>query len=142
MTTSELYKALKSVVLFIAPLMSMFMMNWRNKLGGSPPPLWGRIREGGARSRGLCAMTSILALLSATPTFAQSPLPAAKTQLTPFDVSAFPYRGEIPDKNMTFMDVVNGERLGHTSARGGVYWEDLTYSDRRTLLYIPRGFDI
>jgi pimeloyl-ACP methyl ester carboxylesterase len=42
---------------------------------------------------------------------------------------------------MIFMDVVNGERLGHTSLRGGVYWEDMTYSDRRSLLYIPRGFD-
>src|SRR5262249_56429504 len=34
------------------------------------------------------------------------------------------------------------ERRGHTSGRGGVYWEDLTYSDRRALLAIPRGFDI
>ena len=25
--------------------------------------------------------------------------------------------------------------------RGGVYWEDTTYSDRRVLLHIPRGFD-
>ncbi len=40
------------------------------------------------------------------------------------------------------LDVVNGERRGHTSLRGGVYWEDLTYSDRRVLLSIPRGFDI
>ncbi len=91
---------------------------------------------------GLCAMTTIIAMLSTTFAFAQSPLPAPKTQLVSFDISAFPYRGEVPDKNMPFMDVVNGERLGHTSARGGIYWEDLTYSDRRTLLYIPRGFDI
>ena len=25
--------------------------------------------------------------------------------------------------------------------RGGVYWEDITYSDRRALLHIPKGFD-
>src|SRR5262249_25266582 len=30
----------------------------------------------------------------------------------------------------------------HTSLRGGVYWEDLTYSDKRVLLSIPRGFDL
>ncbi|MEA2989956.1 MAG: hypothetical protein QOG83_2667 [Alphaproteobacteria bacterium] len=66
---------------------------------------------------------------------------AAKTQLVPFDISPFPYRGEIPDKNLPFMDVVNGERRGHTSPRGGIYWEDMTYSDRRVLLSIPRGFD-
>jgi hypothetical protein len=91
---------------------------------------------------GLCAVALISVLLSTIATLAQSPLPAAKTQLVPFDISAFPYRGEIPDKSMPFMDVVNGERLGHTSPRGGIYWEDMTYGDRRTLLAIPRGFDI
>jgi hypothetical protein len=30
----------------------------------------------------------------------------------------------------------------YTSLRGGIYWEDLTYSDKRVLLSIPRGFDI
>jgi hypothetical protein len=82
----------------------------------------------------------VLALLAA-PALAQSPMSATKTQLVPFDASPFPYRGIIPDKNIPFMDVVNGERHGHTSPRGGVYWEDLTYSDRRVLLSIPRGFD-
>jgi hypothetical protein len=81
------------------------------------------------------------ALLFATAAFAQAPMPAAKTQLVPFDVSPFPYRGEIPDKRVPFIDVVNGERHGHTAPRAGVYWEDLTYSDRRALLSIPRGFD-
>ena len=28
-----------------------------------------------------------------------------------------------------------------TTARGGTYWEDQTYSDQRVLLHIPRGFD-
>ena len=37
--------------------------------------------------------------------------------------------------------MIEGDRRGHTSPRGGVYWEDQTYSDRRSLLYIPRGFD-
>ena len=83
-----------------------------------------------------------LALLLATCAFAQTPMPAAKTQLAPFDTTPFPYSGPVPDKGITFLDVVNGERRGHTSLRGGVYWEDLTYSDRRVLLSIPRGFDI
>src|SRR5262249_54641729 len=72
----------------------------------------------------------------------QAPMPSTKIQLVPFDVSPFPYSGPMPDKNITFLDVVNGERRGHTSGRGGVYWEDLTYSDKRALLAIPRGFDI
>ncbi len=69
-------------------------------------------------------------------------MPAAKTQLVPFDVTPFPYSGPVPDKNITFLDVVNGERRGHTAPRGGVYWEDVTYSDKRVLLSIPRGFDV
>jgi hypothetical protein len=83
-----------------------------------------------------------LALLFTTAAFAQPPIPAAKTQLVPFDTTPFPYSGPVPDKGITFLDVVNGERRGHTSLRGGVYWEDVTYSDKRVLLLIPRGFDI
>src|SRR5262245_15074789 len=69
-------------------------------------------------------------------------MPAAKLQLVPFDTTPFPYSGIVPDKNVPFLDVVNGERRGHTSLRGGVYWEDATYSDKRVLLAIPRGFDL
>jgi hypothetical protein len=87
-------------------------------------------------------MMSVAAgLLLAPAALAQTPMPATKTSLVPFDVSPFPYRGIIPEKGVPFIDVVNGERHGHTSPRGGVYWEDLTYSDRRVLLSIPRGFD-
>jgi len=85
---------------------------------------------------------ALLASLFATAALAQAPMPSTKIQLVPFDNSPFPYTGPVPDKSMTFLDVVNGERRGHTSGRGGVYWEDLTYSDKRALLAIPRGFDI
>jgi hypothetical protein len=80
--------------------------------------------------------------LSVTAALAQSPMPAGKMQLVPFEITPFPYGGIVPDKGVPFLDVVNGERRGHTSLRGGVYWEDLTYSDRRVLLSIPRGFDL
>jgi hypothetical protein len=86
-------------------------------------------------------MTIAAGLLLAPAALAQTPMPATKTSLVPFDISPFPYRGIIPEKGIPFMDVVNGERHGHTSPRGGIYWEDLTYSDRRVLLSIPRGFD-
>jgi hypothetical protein len=87
-------------------------------------------------------MRVLVALMSGTAAPAQGPLPAAKLQLVPFDTSPFPYSGPVPDKNIAFLDVVNGERRGHTSPRGGVYWADVTYSDRRALLAIPRGFDL
>ena len=70
-----------------------------------------------------------------------SPMPAPKTALVPFEVSPFPYRGEVPEKNRMFLDVLEGDRRGHYSARGGTYWEDQTYSDQRVLLHIPKGFD-
>ena len=70
-----------------------------------------------------------------------APLPASKTALVPFEVTPFPYRGEVPDKNRPFLDVADGERHGHSTVRGGTYWEDQTYSDQRVLLHIPKGFD-
>ncbi|MFO1082275.1 MAG: alpha/beta hydrolase [Reyranellaceae bacterium] len=65
----------------------------------------------------------------------------AKLQLIGFDSSAFPYNGVVPDTRKPFLDVRDGGRRGHTSLRGEVYWENPTYSDRRSLLYLPPGFD-
>jgi hypothetical protein len=103
---------------------------------------WKRLRTGLAPLPTLQTIGAAFISLFATAALGQAPMPAAKTQLVPFDVTPFPYSGPVPDKNITFLDVVNGERRGHTSLRGGVYWEDLTYSDKRVLLSIPRGFDI
>ncbi len=64
-----------------------------------------------------------------------------RMQLVPFNASPFPYDGDIPGQNKPFLDVMSGGRRGHTSPRGGVYWEDATYSDRRVLLYVPPAFD-
>lgn len=68
-------------------------------------------------------------------------LPQAVRAIVPFKASPFPYRGPLPDGSGPFLDVVSGNRRGHTSPRGGVYWEDKTYSDRSTLLAVPRHFD-
>jgi hypothetical protein len=81
------------------------------------------------------------ATLAQAPKRELAPLSSPKIALVPFENSPFPYRGEVPEKSKPFIDVIEGDRLGHTSPRGGVYWEDQTYSDRRSLLYIPRGFD-
>ena len=68
-------------------------------------------------------------------------LKEAKTQLVAFDASPFPYRGFIPDTTRPFLDARDGKRRGHTTGRGDVYWEETTYSDRRSLLHLPQGFD-
>jgi hypothetical protein len=71
------------------------------------------------------------------------PLAEAKMAYVDFRNSPFPYRGIIPDKNIPFLDAVDGRRRGHTSPRAEtVYWEDQTYSDRHALIYFPAGFDL
>jgi hypothetical protein len=89
----------------------------------------------------LAVQATASAMSAPAPQRPLAPLVAAKAALVPFEHSPFPYRGEVPDKKVPFIDVTDGTRAGHTSTRGGVYWEDKTYSDRRSLLYIPRGFD-
>jgi len=92
----------------------------------------------------LVAISSLLqsaALSAPAPKRDLTPLAASKTTLVPFENSPFPYRGDVPEKKQPFLDVVDGDRRGHNSARGGTYWEDQTYSDQRVLLHIPRGFD-
>jgi hypothetical protein len=61
--------------------------------------------------------------------------------LVEFATSPFPYEGEIPGQGKPFLDTTDGMRRGHTSPRGGVYWLDQTYADRRVLLSIPAHFD-
>jgi hypothetical protein len=69
-----------------------------------------------------------------------------KAAMVAFEAAPFPYDGMIPGDadrdDAPFLDAKSGDRRGHTSPRGGIYWEDQTYSDRRTLLYIPPGFDL
>jgi hypothetical protein len=69
------------------------------------------------------------------------PIAEDRTALVAFDSSPFPFHGRVPGAPKPFMDVSDNGRLGHSSLRNGVLWEDQTYSDRRSLLFIPRGFD-
>ena len=70
----------------------------------------------------------------------------AKVEFAAFQNSAFPYRGLIPNYQETgrtrpFFDVDDNGRLGHSSPRGGLLWEDETYNDRTVLLAAPQNFD-
>jgi hypothetical protein len=71
------------------------------------------------------------------------PLKAPRGQFVAFDASPFPYNGRVPTTGQPFFDIVDEDgRRGHRSARDGVLWEDVTYSDRRSLLFMPQGFDV
>src|SRR5262245_1517315 len=54
---------------------------------------------------------------------------------------AFPYFGENPRSESAFLNVSSGERKGHRSYSGKVYWQDETYNDSRVLVHVPEHFD-
>lgn len=71
------------------------------------------------------------------------PVKNAKTALVPFDTAPFPYTGVVPSTGRPFLDVTTETgRKAHTTPFGRVLWQDQTYSDRRVLLHIPKGFDV
>jgi hypothetical protein len=69
------------------------------------------------------------------------PLKQARTKLIPFETAPFPYNGKERGTEQNFLNVSDGERKGHRSWRGGVYWANETYGDNRVLLHIPKGYN-
>jgi len=61
-----------------------------------------------------------------------------QTVLRTFKHAPFPL---IDSQAKTFFDVLAEGRRGHNSPRGGLLWEDTTYSDNRVLLTMPTDFD-
>lgn len=70
-----------------------------------------------------------------------APAGGMRQAIVEFATTPFPYDGEVPGQGKPFLDTVDGTRRGHTSPRGGLYWQDQTYQDRRVLMSIPPGFD-
>jgi hypothetical protein len=92
----------------------------------------------------ICSAAALLLLAACASAFGagpQWPLPATRAALIRFSTAPFPYHGTMPDGETPFFDTTDGERAGHTSGRAGVYWEDQTYADNRTLIAFPAGFD-
>jgi len=63
------------------------------------------------------------------------------TTLVNMKSSAFPYSGDNPASEAPFLNISKGDRRGHRSYSGRVYWQDETYSDSRVLVHIPENFD-
>ncbi|GLH77828.1 alpha/beta hydrolase [Bradyrhizobium sp. SSBR45G] len=63
------------------------------------------------------------------------------TTLVSMTSSAFPYFGNNPASDAPFLNVSSGERRGHRSFSGRVYWQDQTYNDSRVLVHVPEQFD-
>jgi hypothetical protein len=65
-----------------------------------------------------------------------------QTTLVGLKSSAFPYFGNNPHTDEPFLNITKGERKGHRSYGGRVYWQDETYNDNRVLMHVPENFDI
>jgi hypothetical protein len=63
------------------------------------------------------------------------------TTLVSMKSSAFPYYGNNPASEAPFLNVGGGDRKGHRSYSGRVYWQNQTYNDNRVLVHIPENFD-
>jgi hypothetical protein len=63
------------------------------------------------------------------------------TTLVSMKSSAFPYYGNNPGSDAPFLNISSGDRRGHRSYSGRVYWQDQTYNDSRVLMHIPENFD-
>jgi hypothetical protein len=73
------------------------------------------------------------------------PKPSERDELTTLvsmKSSAFPYYGNNPASDAPFLNAGSGDRRGHRSYSGRVYWQDETYNDSRVLVHIPENFDV
>jgi hypothetical protein len=84
--------------------------------------------------------SSQVALLE--PQLPASEAPRELTTLVSMKSSAFPYTGNNPTSDAPFLNVSNGDRRGHRSLSGRVYWQDQTYNDSRVLVHMPQNFDV
>ena len=64
------------------------------------------------------------------------------TTLVSMKSSAFPYFGTNPRSEEPFLNIAKGDRKGHRSYGGRVYWHDETYNDSRVLVHVPETFDV
>jgi hypothetical protein len=67
---------------------------------------------------------------------------AVAPRLIKFAISPFPYDGTVPADGKPFLDYDKNGQRGHTSPRGSLHLEADAYSDTRSLLYLPAGFDL
>jgi hypothetical protein len=72
----------------------------------------------------------------------QRPVREDQTTLVGLKSSAFPYLGNNPRTDEPFLNISKGDRRGHRSYGGRVYWQDETYNDNRVLMHVPESFDV
>lgn len=68
-------------------------------------------------------------------------LKQARTDVVEFLAGPFPYDGKVPNTGRPFLVSNEDGKRGHYTARGRLLGEN-TFNDQRTLMHIPRGFNI
>ena len=95
-----------------------------------------------ARGRTVQAEPARYRVASLEPTLPyQRPPREDQTALIGLKSSAFPYLGNNPRTEEPFLNISKGDRRGHRSYGGRVYWQDQTYNDNRVLMHVPEHFD-
>jgi hypothetical protein len=94
-----------------------------------------------APRRTVQTQTYRVASLEPTLPYQHQPSKEDLTTLVSMKSSAFPYYGNNPASDAPFLNASNGDRRGHRSYSGRVYWQDQTYNDSRVLVHIPENFD-
>jgi hypothetical protein len=95
-----------------------------------------------APRRTVQTQTYRVASLEPTLPFQHEPTKEDLTTLVSMKSSAFPYYGNNPASDAPFLNITEGDRRGHRSYSGHVYWQDQTYNDSRVLMHIPENFDV
>lgn len=70
------------------------------------------------------------------------PLHQTRTGLIPIASAPFPYTGSMPGSGSAFLNATVDGRPAHRTGSGRLYLADETYSDNRSLLHLPRGFNV
>lgn len=82
-----------------------------------------------------------VASISPTLTLPQTTEREGLTTLVSMKSSAFPYFGNNPRTDAPFLNVGSGDRRGHRSYGGRIFWQNETYNDSRVLVHVPETFD-
>jgi hypothetical protein len=102
-----------------------------------------RLASDSARKRTAQAEPAPYRVASLAPTVPyQRPAREDQTALIGLKSSAFPYLGNNPRTDEPFLNVSKGDRRGHRSYGGRVYWQDETYNDNRVLMHVPEHFNV
>ena len=115
---------------------------FRDRFPETSESLASRQPSGAPRERSVEAAPAPYRVASLAPTVPlERPAREEQTMLVGLKSSAFPYLGNNPRTDEPFLNISRGERRGHRSYGGRVYWQDETYNDNRVLMHVPEKFD-